>query len=401
MPVQTSPPVIGRTAGSPPRTHPAVSRPFRIRATRLAAVALLLITPGALAAQTGPWAKYDAKMKGEALIREADGGYLVEVRSIVAGGGDVNWQMGDTGLTPLMAAASNGRTEVVRYLLDQHADPALRDASGRTALDRARAFGANDVARILAAAMRGDAAPSLPAPTPAPAPAPVPAPAPAPRPNPAPEPMPAAAPAPVPASSRSAWAPFGTYQVGQRVRFHVPGGWRTGRVVEVGSADAGGRAIAPGEKKYRIADDRYRDGGDWYEWGAVAGIDREPFWVGFFVGDWRLGETMAVNTRTGGAMDTTVFSYHRATEALRVNADGSYQWRPTGGAELRGRWRPAADGPGIVLLRGVRQLDWTLRNETNVAAEKIRGLESGRLTVDGRNDVMSIAAQRPLAGGRR
>src|SRR4051794_12100420 len=88
-------------------------------------------------AQTGPWAKYDPKMKGEALIREADGGYLKEVQSIVEGGGDVNWQMEGSGLSPLMAASSGGHVEVVKFLLNTGADANRKDASGRTALQRA------------------------------------------------------------------------------------------------------------------------------------------------------------------------------------------------------------------------------------------------------------------------
>ena len=47
---------------------------------------LFLTAASALSAQSGPWARYDGKMKGEALIRDADGGYLGEVKSIVQGG---------------------------------------------------------------------------------------------------------------------------------------------------------------------------------------------------------------------------------------------------------------------------------------------------------------------------
>jgi ankyrin repeat protein len=86
----------------------------------------------AVQAQTGPWARYDSKMKGEALISKADGGYLDEIKSIVEGGGDVNWQT-HMGLTPLIAAVLAGKTEVVQYLLAQGADVSLRDQNGKSA----------------------------------------------------------------------------------------------------------------------------------------------------------------------------------------------------------------------------------------------------------------------------
>ena len=43
------------------------------------------------------------------------------------------------GRTALFAAAESGSDKVVRHLLDRGADPAIRDATGKTALDVARA----------------------------------------------------------------------------------------------------------------------------------------------------------------------------------------------------------------------------------------------------------------------
>jgi len=341
-----------------------------------AAAALLLVAlslPNAVRAQSGPWAKYDGKMKGEALIRESDGGSLREVQSIVEGGGDVNWQLTPTGLTPLMAAASAGHADVVAFLLGKGADAALKDANGRTALDRAVTFGANDVAKLLRQATTGS--PPTP-PNAAPAPSAIPAPA-----------------VPAPAVPATRWAPFGTYRPGDRVQFFA-GGWKLGTVKEVGAAgSAGAKAVAPGERKYLIAPDAYPTWPDWVTWGSVAGPAREPFWTGFFVGAWALGETMAVNGRTDGTNAYDEFAFHAATEALRVNADGTYAWKATGGRVVTGRWTPATDGPGIVLVQAYRGKDWTLRNETNAAEENIRGLETARLTTPG---VMSVLAHRPL-----
>jgi hypothetical protein len=175
------------------------------------------------------------------------------------------------------------------------------------------------------------------------------------------------------------------------VQWRQANGWFTGTVRDVGPAAPNGQ-LQTYERKYRIADDRWAGDGEWWDWGTVAGIAREPFWTGFFVGDWALGEVMAVNDRVEDGEGYTEFAYHAASEALRIGADGTYAWKPLGAAEIRGRWIPAPDGPGIVLQRGVDGVDWTLRNETNAIDENLRGLQTARLVADGK---MSIAAKRP------
>lgn len=348
---------------------------------RLLALALLAATPMLAHAQTGPWARFDARMKGEALVREADGGSLREVESIVEGGGDVNWRLEPTGLTPLMAAASGGHAHVVAFLLAHGADARARDSRGRSALDRARTTGAADVVRLLATpgaaredsgtgatarAATGKAATDATVASVTSAPA---------------------------AASSTAWPAFGTYRVGDRVQVFA-GSWRAGEVREVGSVgDRTRRSAQPGERKYRVALDAFGGEGDWADWGSVTGRAREPFWTRFFVGEWALGETFAMTTRVRGGEQRDEYSFGGATDALRVLADGRYEWKQFHAATIRGRWTPAPDGPGIVLVRGARGRDWTLRNETNATVENIRALQTARLTTPG---VMSIAARRPV-----
>jgi hypothetical protein len=364
---------------------------------------VLIAVPTYVLAQTGPWARYDAKMKGDALYRDASAGDLESVKSIVAGGGDVNWTLPQTNSTPIMGAAKSSNPEVVRFLLEQGANPAAKDWWDMTACDHARQMGDRNVLRVFAEfgldakcqrAAAPAAEPARPAAPAAAAPAARPA-APAARPA-APAARPAAPVAPKAATPRAparasatAWDPFGTYAVGERVMFHAPNGWFTGVVAEVGASTGSGWNA----KKYRIVDDRFGGGGDWFEYGRVARPARAPFWTGFFVGDWGVGEVMAVNTRSGTVVDTTEYAYHGASESLRVEANGTYTWRTTGGRVIRGRWQAATDGPGVVLRRAVDGRDWTLRNETNAIEEDIRKLETARLTTPGK---MSIAAKRPM-----
>lgn len=324
-----------------------------------------------------------------------------------------------TGQTALILAARWNKSENVKLLLARGADPDIEDRANMIALEVAAGQGYAEVTRILAEHM-GVPDPLAPKtrvrPTPTTPTTPPARPArgndtqndrqggqqgvvtvpPAPTTPPAPR-----AGGPVSAAPASRWAPFGTYRVGDRVQFHQSNGWFTGIVKEVGPAGSYAKGNAGTyERKYVIADDRWGGAGEARDYGRVVGLTREPFWTGFFVGDWSLGEVMAVNDRRDGREVWTEFAYASASEALRVKADGTYEWKPTGAKAklIRGRWVPAQDGPGIVLQRGVEGRDWTFRNESNATEERIRSIETARLTSPG---VMSIAAKRPLPRGVR
>ena len=333
-------------------------------------------------AQTGPWAKYDSKMKGEALIRESDGGYLKEIESIVEGGGDVNWQMENTGLTPLMAAASGGKLEVIKFLLKNGAKADLKDARGFTALQRAQMGGAKDVVAILSQLNKETIAVIPPE-----------------------KKIQLVIPHVIPRVKQIKdgsninnnnvinWAPFGTYSVGQKVKFFI-GSWMEGTVIEVGSpGDYYVKTVALKERKYVISREGAPNWNETVDWGSVTGLKRENYWSRFFVGDWRLGEIMAVNSRTDGLYQRDEYSFHAAKEALSVSENQTYRWKGMDGKVIAGSWKAADDGAGIILLNAYHGADWVLRNETNAAEENIRGVQSARLTTNGK---MSITAKRPL-----
>ena len=80
-------------------------------------------------------------------VRTGDVGTLR--RALAAGVGvDIPIAGGDS---LLALACRHGHVEAARVLLDHGADPAIRDASGVSALDIARAMGAADVVALLTA----------------------------------------------------------------------------------------------------------------------------------------------------------------------------------------------------------------------------------------------------------
>lgn len=197
--------------------------------------------------------------------------------------------------------------------------------------------------------------------------------------------------APAAATGFVPWPAFGTFRPGDLVQVYLPTGWRKVEVTKVGPQPG-----QPGsfEKKYVYQVPGQRPWDDWADWGLVAHLQRQPYWTGFFIGDWKVGEVMAVNRRSDGTSAWNEVGYASASDTLRVRADGTYEWKDLNGKVTKGKWTAAPDGPGIV-VKDARGRDWTLRNETNVITERIRGLESARLYPNGRNE-MSQAATRPL-----
>jgi ankyrin repeat protein len=90
---------------------------------------------------------------GIAVIPAAERGHVEYVRRVVRTGIDVN-HVNDPGWTALLEAVVYGDgsaryQEIVRILLAAGADPGIRDAQGRTALQHAESLGQREVAAIL------------------------------------------------------------------------------------------------------------------------------------------------------------------------------------------------------------------------------------------------------------
>lgn len=335
---------------------------------------------------TGPWAKFNGTMKGQALVRDASGGYLKDVQSIVEGGGDVNWQL-SSGLSPLMGASGAGHLDIVKFLISNGADPLLKDENGLTAIDYAKRNGSNDVVTYLnGLSSTGNVVVPVKDTTRVNNPVVIVPAAPIPKPE---EKKPA-----VPVATKAVpWAAFGSYKVGAKVKFFA-GSWKTGTVKEIGPIGDYTKKNAAGfERKYLVTRDGEYSWDESVDWGKVTGVIPETYWTGFFIGKWKLGEVMAVNTRTEGNYQRDEYSFYTASEVLSVTADKKYVWKNMDGKEMKGTWKAAEDGAGIILLKGFQGLNWTLRNETNAVEENIRGLQTARLTTPGK---MSIKAQRPI-----
>ncbi len=315
-------------------------------------------------AQSGPWAKYDQELKDGALYREASAGNLPEVKSIIQGGGNVHYQSAQQKFTILMAAAGSGKIEVVRYLLSLGADPTAKDWWDQTAIDKARSVGANDIVQLLQAVMDSK--------TPKPVPAPKPK---EPATPPAKEPV-NETPQQVVNNGPTSWPLFGSYRTGDSILYWVPGGWRKGVVKELGVAKPTGKiSVDFSERKYLVDPDAYALGNDWYPWTGVVTTARQPFWTAWFVGEWKIGEVQAHHNEVKNGKETDTYYQMGATELLVVNKNGSYTWKLIDGKRVTGKWVAANGQPGIVLKKGYRNFDWTLRNATTLDDLRVRKLD--------------------------
>jgi ankyrin repeat protein len=112
-----------------------VARAIAFSSTLLLSIAILNFLPGARARRQTHFA------------RAAADGNVRSMRLLQMAGAHVNNQ--GSCCTPLLLAASEGRLDAVRYLLDQGADVNARDERGRSALTEAAFYGNASVIKEL------------------------------------------------------------------------------------------------------------------------------------------------------------------------------------------------------------------------------------------------------------
>ncbi|HEU4630878.1 MAG TPA: hypothetical protein VFS08_14100 [Gemmatimonadaceae bacterium] len=179
------------------------------------------------------------------------------------------------------------------------------------------------------------------------------------------------------AVAHTPWPTTGAFQVGDSIRYRAAGTlWYDGVVAKVGPDPQ-----SPGS----TAESYLIEGQGWYDYQHVAGRKREPYWTGFFVGDWEVSVPVAMNTKVIDSDLYRVVSGGMRLPPLRVNPDGTYLWRvlENGGERvIRGRWEPRADAPGIILRAGEQGADWELYNSTDRSARRTFGRTQIYLTAE-------------------
>jgi hypothetical protein len=106
----------------------------------------------------------------------------------------------------------------------------------------------------------------------------------------------------------------------------------------------------------------------------VAAPKREPYWTGWFVGNWKVSVPVSIVTTAGtdGQLYETVDG-GLALPPLRINADGTYTWKLDDNGQdrvIKGHWIAREDAPGVVLENGAENADWLVYNSTDNVTDR-------------------------------
>lgn len=288
------------------------------------------IAAAALAWSAGGWAQDVKDMQLSAAARECR---PEEIADLIAQGADVN-ATNSGGYTPLMMAATYGCEEAARILLRNGADVTIKHPSFGDAAAQAKMNRYPKLQALIEGQRAGPDQTSTQSAKQTPAPK-----------------------AASPVSGARAWPKLGHYKVGQQVLFSGTAGktWDSGVI----------KSIDP---VYGYNIDGWTGSYDPF---FVVGTEREPFWTGYFVGDWKVSVPMAMGAVTDGRYVYRTVTGGLRLPPLRINADGTYLWRVQKGNQeqlIRGRWEPNPKGPGVVLKAAEKGADWLVYNNSRVGS---------------------------------
>ncbi len=258
-------------------------------------------------------------------------------------GANINAQ-DEEGQTPLLQATSGACDELVDMLIEKGADVSATNGKGQTALDVAKEFRMANIIESLERAEAGggpgDQAKAVDG---------------------AVDPL-AAAVQLIGGDAGSTgfvpWPAFGTYVRGQKVimTWAPAGAWDFGVVVDIDRS----------HNNY-VVKDKF-DSIMPFNNSEVAAPIREPYWTGWFVGDWKVSIPLSLTTTTEGSQKFETLNGGMNLPPLRIGADGTYVWQiHENGADkvLKGSWVARPDAPGVILKNADQGVDWVVYNSTD------------------------------------
>ena len=160
-----------------------------------------------------------------------------------------------------------------------------------------------------------------------------------------------------------------TYKVGDKVLHSRDAGktWEPGHIKEI-STNA--RLIADGISPY-LVENAAKTSQNYLDLNFITTFTRQPFWTSFFVGEWNLSSPIVATERIIDREVYRIISGGDKLPPLRINADSTYSWVIDKKKVIKGRWIKNIDAPGIILLKGYREVNWIVYNTSNSDNRKI------------------------------
>ena len=137
--------------------------------------------------------------------------------------------------------------------------------------------------------------------------------------------------------------------------------WEKGIILKIPTGDMTGYLIENEAKTVQ----------NYYDPTFVTYLTRQTSWTSFFTGDWDLYLPMTITTRVNNKEVYRIYEGGERLPPLRINANGTYTWAIEKNKVIRGKWKSNKDAPGIILLKGYKNVDWHMYNTSDTNNRKI------------------------------